>query len=234
MYLKARELGTVFIRYTDEREPVVDSNGTVTVFDEMLGVNLQVTPDLVVLSVPLVPKPNEKLGQMFKCARGADNFFLEAHVKLRPIDFATDGIFLAGTSQFPKFVTESISQGSGAAVRVMALLAKGYILSEGAIANVNQDVCRGCGRCEEVCPFKAIELEVKTIKMETRELKMVKAVVNEAVCKGCGTCVVTCPVSAITIKHFPDKLIESQFESILTKPEFTEKVEADTPSMEAP
>ncbi|MHA2344992.1 MAG: 4Fe-4S binding protein, partial [Candidatus Hodarchaeales archaeon] len=186
-----------------------------------------VNPDLVVLSVPLVPKPNQELGQMFKCARGADNFFLEAHVKLRPIDFATDGIYLAGTSQFPKFTSESISQGSGAAVRVMALLAKGYILSEGAIANVNQDICRGCGRCEEVCPFKAIELETKTLMMETRELKMVKAVVNEAVCKGCGTCVVTCPVSAINIKHFPDNLI-------LTKPDLTEKMEAVMPSVETP
>ncbi|MHA2167114.1 MAG: FAD-dependent oxidoreductase [Candidatus Hodarchaeales archaeon] len=234
LYLEARELGTIFIRYTDERQPTVDSEGTVTVFDEMLGVNLRVNPDLVVLSVPLVPKANQELGQMFKCARGADNFFLEAHVKLRPIDFATDGIFLAGTSQFPKFTSESISQGSGAAVRVMALLAKGYILSEGAIANVNQDICRGCGRCEEVCPFKAIELETKTRIMETQELKMVKAVVNEAVCKGCGTCVVTCPVSAINIKHFPDNLIEEQFESILTKPDLTEKMEAIMPSVETP
>ncbi|MHA1976342.1 MAG: FAD-dependent oxidoreductase [Candidatus Hodarchaeales archaeon] len=233
LYLKARELGTIFIRYNDDQKPTVDADGTVTTFDEMLGVNLQIKPDLVVLNVPLVPKPNEELSQMFKVPRGADNFFLEAHVKLRPIDFATDGIFLAGTSQFPKFTSESIFQGSGAAVRVMALLAKGYILSEGAIAIVDQDICRGCGRCEQVCPFKAIELEEKSIIMETQELKMVKAYVNEAVCKGCGTCVVTCPVSAISIKHFPDKLIESQFESILTKPDF-EKMEANIPPLEAP
>jgi heterodisulfide reductase subunit A len=234
LYLKARELGTVFIRYTKDREPTVDSEGTVTVFDAMLGANLRIKPDIVALSVPLVPKPNEKLGQMLKCTRGADNFFLEAHVKLRPIDSATDGIFFAGTSQFPKFSSESISQGSGAAVRVMALLAKGYILSEGAIAIVNQDICRGCGRCEEVCAFKAIELETKTIKMETQELTMVKSVVNEAVCKGCGSCVVTCPVSAITIKHFPDKLIESQLESLLKKPDLTEIFEADIPPIGAP
>jgi heterodisulfide reductase subunit A len=234
LYLEARELGTIFIRYTDEQEPIVDTDGSVTVFDSMLGVNLKIKPDLTLLSVPLVPKPNKELSQMFKVPRGADSFFLEAHVKLRPIDFATDGIFLAGTGHYPKFTTESIFQGSGAAVRVMALLAKGYILSEGAIAYVNEDMCRGCGRCEEICPFKAIELEVKSIQMETRSLDTVKAHVNQAVCKGCGICIVTCPVNAITIKHFPDKLIEDQFTSILHKPGVVEQVEAETPPMGAP
>ncbi len=234
LYLEARELGAIFIRYTDENPPVVNQDGRVEIYDEMLGANLQITPDLVLLSVPLVPKPNEELSQMFKVPRGADNFFLEAHVKLRPIDFATDGIFLAGTGHFPKFTTESIFQGSGAAVRVMALLAKGYILSEGAIAEVNQDVCRGCGRCEAICPFKAIELQTKTISMETTTITTVKAYVNEAVCKGCGTCVVTCPVSAITVKHFPDKIIESQFSTILEKEPISEQIESDSPPMEAP
>jgi heterodisulfide reductase subunit A len=172
---------------------------------------------LIVLSVPLVPKPNEKLSQMFKVPRGSDQFFLEAHIKLRPIDFATDGIFLAGTGHYPKFTSESIYQGSGAAVRVMALLAPGYLLSEGAIAEIDQDACRGCGRCEEICPYKAIELEVKAIELETETIKTVKAYVNPGVCKGCGSCLVTCPVTAITVKHFPDKTIEAQVESILFK-----------------
>ncbi|MHA1940493.1 MAG: FAD-dependent oxidoreductase [Candidatus Hodarchaeales archaeon] len=234
LYLKSRELGTIFIRYTDEKPPVVNKNGLVEIFDEMLSANLHITPDLVLLSVPLVPKPNEELSQMFKVPRGADQFFLEAHVKLRPIDFATDGIFLAGTSHFPKFTTESIFQGSGAAVRVMALLAKGYILSEGAIAEVNQEICRGCGRCEEICPFKAIELETKSMSMETTSITTVKAYVNEAVCKGCGTCVVTCPVSAISVKHFPDEIIEAQFGSILEKEPESGPANTDIPPLEAP
>ena len=234
LYLKTRELGTMFIRYTDETKPHVDKDGLVEVYDEMLGANLKIKPDLVLLSVPLVPKPNEELSQMFKVTRGSDNFFLEAHVKLRPIDFATDGVFLAGTGHYPKFTSESIFQGSGAAVRVMALLAKGYLLSEGAIARVDQDICRGCGRCEQICPFKAIELQIKTIIVETEEIKTVKAFVHEAVCKGCGSCVVTCPVSAINIKHFPNKTIEAQFDSILTKPEpFVQTIENQTPT-EAP
>ncbi|MFX0116338.1 MAG: CoB--CoM heterodisulfide reductase iron-sulfur subunit A family protein, partial [Candidatus Hodarchaeota archaeon] len=226
LYLKTRQLGTVFIRYIDEQKPKVQSNGVIEVFDEMLGKILRINPDLIILSVPLVPKPNEELSKMFKVPRGADNFFLEAHVKLRPIDFATDGIFLAGTCHFPKFTSESIFQGSGAAVRVMALLAPGYILTEGAIAEVNQSVCRGCGRCEEICPYNAIELQIKSIKLEIETIQTVKAFVNPAACKGCGSCVVTCPVGAIGVKHFPNKAIETQVESILLK---TEQLDSEQP-----
>jgi len=170
---------------------------------------------------------------MFKVPRGADNFFLEAHVKLRPIDFATDGVFLAGTAHYPKFTYESIFQASGAAVRVMSLLAPGYLLSEGAISEVDQDACRGCGRCEEICPYKAIELQEKSVELETRAIETVKAFVNPGVCKGCGLCVVTCPVSAITISHFQDSTIEAQVDAILEKPEMVEVV-VDQPPVEAP
>ncbi len=234
LYLETRQLGTIFIRYTDETKPTVSKDGIVQVFDEMLGVNLRIKPDLVILSVPLIPNPNEEISQMFKVPRGSDSFFLEAHVKLRPLDFATDGIFLAGAAHFPKFTSESIFQGSGAAVRVMALLAKGYILSEGAISEVNQELCRGCGRCEEVCPYKAIELEIKSIMLETKSIRTIKAFVNEAVCKGCGICVVTCPVSAISIKHFPDKTINTQVEAILTKSEINRQLEVEVANTEVP
>ncbi|MFX0090535.1 MAG: FAD-dependent oxidoreductase [Candidatus Hodarchaeota archaeon] len=218
-YHLARELGTVFISYTDEKKPVVHSDSTVDVYDATLGETLRINADLIVLNVPLVPKPNEALAQMFKVPRRADGFFLEAHVKLRPVDFATDGVFLAGSAHFPKFSDECIFQASGAAARVMALLSKGYLLSEGAIAEVDQETCRGCGRCVEICPYQAIELETKTVKLETQSIQTVKAFVNPAVCKGCGTCVVTCPVSAITIHHFHDKTINAQVEAILQKTE---------------
>jgi heterodisulfide reductase subunit A len=234
LYLKTRQLGTVFIRYTDDQKPNVFPDRTVEIFDPMLGATLKIHPDLIILNVPLVPKPNESLSQLLKVPRGADNFFLEAHVKLRPIDFATDGVYLAGTGHFPKFTHESIYQGSGAAVRVMALLAKGYLLSEGAISEIDQAVCRGCGRCELVCPFKAIELEVKNIELETKIIQTVKAFVNAGVCKGCGSCVVTCPVGAITIKHFPNKTIEAQFDSILQKPRQYDHVTAESSPTEAP
>jgi heterodisulfide reductase subunit A len=234
LYLKARQLGVVFIRYTDEDKPIVHSNGDVEVFDTSIGELLRIpSPDFVLLSTPLVPKPNEELSKLFKVPRGADKFFLEAHVKLRPIDFATDGVYLAGTAHYPKFIHESIYQASGAAVRVMSLIASGFILSEGAISEVDEEMCRGCGRCEEICPYKAIELHEKEIELETRTIKSVKAHVNPGVCKGCGLCVVTCPVSAIHISHFQNETIEAQVDSILKKPEASSEI-TEQPPVEAP
>lgn len=234
LYQKTRELGTVFIRYTDENKPIIQSDGSIEVLDTTIGELLRIeNPDVILLSTPLVPKPNEDLSKLFKVPRGADKFFLEAHVKLRPIDFATDGVFLAGTAHYPKFTHESIFQASGAAVRVMTLLAPGYLLSEGAISEVDEDVCRGCGRCEEICPFKAIELQEKEILLETKTIKTVKAFVNPGVCKGCGLCVVTCPVSAITISHFQNETIEAQVDAILIKSEEVE-IKVEQPSVEAP
>ncbi|MCK5605356.1 CoB--CoM heterodisulfide reductase iron-sulfur subunit A family protein, partial [Candidatus Pacearchaeota archaeon] len=234
LYLKARQLGVVFIRYTDENKPVVSLDGDIEVLDTTIGELLRIVNiDLILLSTPLVPKPNETLSQLFKVPRGADKFFLEAHVKLRPIDFATDGVFLAGTAHYPKFIHESIYQASGAAVRVMSLLAPGYLLSEGAISEVDQEICRGCGRCEEICAYKAIELHEKVVELETRTIKTVKAFVNPGVCKGCGLCVVTCPVSAITISHFQNETIGTQVDAILMKPEpIGEQI--DQPPVEAP
>jgi heterodisulfide reductase subunit A len=115
----------------------------------------------------------------------------------------------------------------------MALLAPGYLLSEGAISVVNEEMCRGCGRCEEICPYKAIELHEKEIKLETKTIKTVKAHVNPGVCKGCGLCVVTCPVSAIIISHFQNETIEAQVDAILLKSEPTSG-ESEPPSVEAP
>lgn len=216
LYNQARQLGVIFIRFVDDDPPTISAEGVVEVNDPMIGGRLRINPDVVVLSVPLVPKPNEDLAQLFKVTRGADNFFLEAHVKLRPLDFATDGIFLAGTAHYPKLATESITQASGAAVRAMALLSKGYLLSEGAISEVQEDLCRGCGRCADVCPYKAIDLVPKEVRLETETLQTVHAFVNPGVCKGCGSCVVTCPVGAIQIHHFPNKIVEDQVKAILT------------------
>ncbi|MFX1511351.1 MAG: FAD-dependent oxidoreductase [Promethearchaeota archaeon] len=219
LYLQARQLGTIFIPYDDENKPIVYPDGTVKTFDVTLNEHLLIRSDLILLSVPQIPKPNENLAKMFKVPRAADKFFLEAHVKLRPLDFATDGVFLAGTAHFPKFTHESIAQASGAASRVMELLAEGFILSEGAIAEVNQDKCRGCARCAEVCPYKAIEMQPKTVKLETQTIETLKAYVNPGVCKGCGTCLNSCPVSAIKIGHFTDEAIMAQVDAILEKKE---------------
>jgi heterodisulfide reductase subunit A len=115
----------------------------------------------------------------------------------------------------------------------MSLLAPGYLLSEGAISEVDEEMCRGCGRCEEICPYKAIELHEREIALETRTIKTIKAHVNPGVCKGCGLCVVTCPVSAIKISHFQNETISAQVDAILMKQEPTDGI-GEQPPVEAP
>jgi heterodisulfide reductase subunit A len=134
----------------------------------------------------------EELAQMLKVPLNEDGFFLEAHVKLRPVDFATEGIFLCGLAHSPKFIEESISQANAAISRACTILAKDKILAEGTVVSVNEDRCNGCGICEAVCIYNAIEID--------KEKRVAK--VNEALCKGCGTCTGACPSGAINQRGF--------------------------------
>ena len=145
---------------------------------------------------------------MFKVPLSKDGFFLEAHMKLRPVDFATDGVFLAGLAHGPKTVDECISQASGAAARALTILSQPNIEVEGAIARVHEDSCSGCRMCEEVCEYNAIEM------VEDENGKLHSSVIPE-VCKGCGVCVATCPSGAITAGHFTDLEILSQVRAAL-------------------
>ena len=207
-YRSAREKGVIFIRYDEDEKPEIRKNGTglvATVSDKILNSKLSFTPDLVVLSTGIVPNPNNKvLSQLLKVPLDVDKFFLEAHVKLRPVDFATDGIFVCGLAHYPKDISETISQARAAAGRAATVLSKDTIETEGKVSYVREDRCVGCGACVEVCAYNAIELDTE------RHL----AVVNEALCKGCGACAATCRSAAIDLAGFSNEQILYALETI--------------------
>ena len=206
MYNTARGMGIRFVKYTPENPPEVSREGdrlVISYHNETLKTDQTMSPDLIVLSTPLVQIPEaEELSKMLKVPLGRDKFFFEAHVKLRPLDFATDGIYLCGTAHAPVFIDEAIYQAYGAASRASIPLANGYVQAEAITAVVDEERCIGCGSCVDICPYHAIELSEKEVILEEITLATRKSSVNPAVCKGCGTCVVTCQVGAITQRNF--------------------------------
>ncbi len=215
MYSKARDLQVKFIKFIEEVRPEItetpDKRLLVSVYDMLAGHEVKFAGDWVVLSTPLVPhKDSVLLARTLKIPLSPEGFLMEAHLKLRPVDTQMDGIFLAGTATGPKDVPESIVSAKAAVARAATLMANKRISAEAITASVNSDLCRGCGRCEEVCEFNAIELvEVAS--------KVVSAQINEISCKGCGTCSVTCPTGAITMKHFNETQVNAMVEAALSK-----------------
>jgi len=209
-YTKAREAGVIFVRYDEDNKPkiVESSDGTLRlqVLDPIIREDLLIDTDLLVLSVATVPRTdNKELSEMLKVPLNEDNFFLEAHVKLRPVEFATDGVFLCGMAHSPKFIDESIAQAKAAASRACTVLSKEKMLTEGTVSEVNEDICIGCGICEVLCPYSAIEVD--------KEDRVAK--VNEALCKGCGTCCAACPSGAAELKGFKREQILSMVDAAL-------------------
>jgi len=214
LYSKARDLEVKFIKFIEEATPEItetpDRRLLVSVYDMLAGHEVKLTSDWVVLSTPLIPhKDSIILARTLKIPLSPDGFLMEAHLKLRPVDTQMDGIFLAGAATGPKDVPESIVSAKAAASRAAILMANKRLRTEAITAVVNPDLCRGCGRCEEVCEFKAIEL----IEIAP---KVVNARVNEISCKGCGTCSVTCPTGAITMKHFNERQINAMVEAAIS------------------
>jgi heterodisulfide reductase subunit A len=213
-YEKAREEGVLFIRYEPEREPRLEIEGDglgVAVYESILRDDLLIRTDLLVLSPGIVPNyENETLSKMLKVPLNEDGFFLEAHMKLRPVDFATEGIFLAGLAHSPKSIDESISQANAAVSRALTYLSKTHLETIGTVSEVNEKTCVGCGLCETICPYKAIEILTKrTIVGE----KLVSQV-NKTLCKGCGACVASCRSGSIDLKGFTTEEIVSQIEQL--------------------
>ena len=206
-YTKARELGVIFTRYDEASKPAVNANGKVEVAyrDPYLGKDLTLPLDLLVLATPAVPADGvEELSKLLKVPLTADRFFLEAHVKLRPVDFASEGIFLCGAAHYPKGIDEAISQAYAAAGRAAAILAKPALKAGGVVAEVDQDKCAACLTCVRVCPY-----EVPVIDVEAK-----KAKIEAAACQGCGICVSECPVKAITLHHYTDNQIFAKEEAL--------------------
>ena len=207
-YRKASEAGVLFLKYEAEMPPVVSKEErlVVTVQDVLTNNETFAIPvDLVVLNVGIVPRADaHEIQDTLRVPRGADGFFQEVHAKLRPLDTVIDGVYLAGTAQGPKDITDSAAQGSAAAAKASIPLAKGKVDVEPTIATVNEDLCKGCARCEEVCEYDAIKVE-ETEAFD--RVPMLVAKVTEAKCKGCGSCSVVCPTGAITMRQFTKKQI---------------------------
>jgi heterodisulfide reductase subunit A len=206
-YTHARELGVVFTRYDDADKPLVDANGSVEVDfrDPYLNERIRLPLDLLVLATPTIPNDgNEELAKMLKVPVTADGFFLEAHVKLRPVDFASEGIFLCGTAHYPKGIDESISQAYAAAGRAAAILAKPALQAGGVVAEVDQDKCAACLTCVRICPYG-----VPIIEPDTK-----KASIAAAACQGCGICASECPAKAIVLHHYTDAQVFAKEEAL--------------------
>jgi heterodisulfide reductase subunit A-like polyferredoxin len=213
-YEKAREEGVLFIRYEPEREPRLETEADglgVAVYEPILRDDLLIRTDLLVLSPGIVPNDeNETLSKMLKVPLNEDGFFLEAHMKLRPVDFATEGIFLAGLAHHPKSIDESISQANAAVSRALTYLSKTHLETIGTVSEVNERTCVGCGLCETICPYKAIEILTK----RTMVGEKLVAQVNKTLCKGCGACVASCRSGSIDLKGFTTEEIVSQIEQL--------------------
>ncbi|MDH5753730.1 MAG: CoB--CoM heterodisulfide reductase iron-sulfur subunit A family protein [Candidatus Bathyarchaeota archaeon] len=212
-YRKAAEKGVLFVNYADERKPKVTNENEklkVTFWEPIIKEEVEIKPDLVILSAATVPNPdNKRIAEMLKVPLTKDGFFLEAHMKLRPVDFATDGIFLCGMAHSPKFIDESIAQACASASRAVTILSKKTLEMEGIVASVDEDLCSGCRICEYLCPYGAIEMKEENGK--------ITAHVIEALCKGCGVCGTACPTKAITLGHFTTEEIMAQVKAALVE-----------------
>ncbi len=218
-YSKARQMGVIFIRYEEDKKPEVtkqDGVLKVSLVDPILNSPVTINADLLVLSAGTIPHPeNKDLAQMLKVPLDQDKFFLEAHMKLRPVDFATEGVFLCGLAHSAKSIEESITQACGAAARASTILSKDNIELEANISFVVDENCDGCAYCIDPCPYNALTL---IEYMKDGEIKKTVEV-NEYICKGCGTCMATCPKMGIFVKGFKIEQISAQVDAALQSAE---------------
>jgi len=212
-YREAAEAGVRFVRFEPEDGPVVEPGVEegrqvlkVTVPDEILGVRLELDADLLVLSAAVVPSDgSDEAAKLFKVAKNPDGFFQEAHVKLRPVDFGADGVFLCGSAHYPKHLSETIASAYGAAGRAASLLSQDTVTASGSVCHVEDERCIACGACVTACTYGAVQM------VNTSGGKV--AQVNPALCKGDGLCCAKCPTTAIVLDHYTDEAIFGQIDA---------------------
>lgn len=217
LYTRAREHGVLFVRYTDDSRPQVfvadDGQLQVTTIEPILKRRMVLRPDLLVLSMPVVPQQDAaETATRFKASLDADGFFLEAHIKLRPVDFSTDGVFMAGMAHYPKLLSETMVQGQAAAARVARVLSRETLTAGGRVAHVDQSRCTGCLTCVRICPFG-----VPVIMAEQAGVGGILGVahIEAAVCQGCGICAAECPAQAIQLAHYTDAQLAAEVRALL-------------------
>jgi len=200
MLWDARGQGVRFDVYDADRPPVAE-NGTVRFYQPLTGETEEIPYDLVVLSTPLVAREDVPyLSQLMRVPTDKNNFFLEAHAKLRPLDFATDGMFVCGSARYPATVEEARSQGLGVASRVASILFKDKLVRSAIVAEIDPETCVGCMGCTDMCPYGAIDY--------LPEKKICQ--VNTILCKGCGCCASTCPSHSAQLNGFKPMQVLTQ------------------------
>jgi heterodisulfide reductase subunit A len=206
-YREAREKGILFVRYEPSLPPqlTVDGGLRLRVREPSLGRDLELTPDLVILAAPMIPGADrQELSELLRVPLNIDGFFLEAHMKLRPVDFASEGLFLCGTAHAPKFLGETISQANAVAGRAASILSRRKMPVSAQTAWVDPDKCISCMTCMHVCPYLAPRIN-----------EFNKAEVQAATCMGCGSCTAECPATAITLRHYMDCQIRAALDGLV-------------------
>ncbi len=209
LYREARKKGIIFIRFDEDDEPKVKlNNGKITINtkDKIIGRNLNLHPDKLILSTGIIPQDNSTIIQKLKVPLNEDRFYSEAHVKLRPVEFSAEGIYLCGLAHSPRFIEESILQAKATGARAATILSKPYLETKGNIAHITSRNCAGCKLCIEVCSYDAIEFD--------EEKRVVK--VNEILCQGCGSCAAICPSGVSQQNTFTKKQVISMIDACLT------------------
>jgi heterodisulfide reductase subunit A-like polyferredoxin len=206
-YTDARRQGVIFSRYYKDDPPRVESGDkgvSVTFKDHVLQRDLTVDADLLVLSAGMVPTDVEELATILKLPRNQDGHFIEAHVKLRPVEFANEGIFLCGTAHSPKLISETVGQALAAASRATTFLSQTEITLSAVTAKVDPDRCASCLICVRACPYGVPRINEQGVSE-----------IDEALCHGCGICAAECPAKAIQLNWYEDDQILCKVESLL-------------------
>lgn len=213
-YQRVSEMGVNFIRgkvakITDQAITEEEKGKLIAVAeDTLLGKMVRAPVDMVILCSALQARSDASdVATLFTIGQRGDGFFLETHPKLAPVNTPTDGVFIAGCCEAPRDVPDTVAQASAAAAKALSLISRGKVTTEAAVSYVDESICHGCGRCEEICTFHAPSIIGKDGRLVSN--------VNEALCKGCGACAVICPTGAISIRHFNMQEIDSLVDGLL-------------------